>query len=262
MPKNILIFSDGTGQAGGVTVDERRSNIYKLYRATRVEPDSVIKPAEQAAYYDAGLGSLPPSGGTIKAAFRIAHNFLSQATGFGLTTNIIDCYQSIIQLWRPGDRIFLFGFSRGAYTVRCLGGVLANCGVPTRLGVDKAMKYDPVTARRVANIAVRKVYQHTASVPVDKATAREKELMDQRSELARQFRETYASRQDDKSDYPYFIGVFDTVASIASTGSLIILLLWSLLWPPVSARGFGFIIPLPQPRSGVRSAPFSLACWR
>ena len=35
MPKNILIFSDGTGQAGGISLDERRSNIYKLYRATR-----------------------------------------------------------------------------------------------------------------------------------------------------------------------------------------------------------------------------------
>jgi Uncharacterized alpha/beta hydrolase domain (DUF2235) len=39
MPKNILIFSDGTGQAGGISFDERRSNIYKLYRATRVGPD-------------------------------------------------------------------------------------------------------------------------------------------------------------------------------------------------------------------------------
>ncbi len=224
MPKNIIIFSDGTGQVGGISFDERRSNIYKLYRATRVGPDSAINPAEQMAYYDAGLGSLPPSGGTVKAYVRMAHNFLSQATGFGLTTNIIDCYESIIRLWRPGDRIYLFGFSRGAYTARCVGGVLAVCGVPTRLENGGPMKYDSGTARRLATIAVKKVYQHTASVPLVKATAREKELMDQRSELARQFRETYASRQDDKSDYPFFIGVFDTVASIASKGSLIILL--------------------------------------
>ena len=45
-----------------------------------------------------------------------------------------------------------------------------------------------------------------------------------RDELARQFCETYSSKQDDKSDYPFFVGVFDTVASIASKGSLIILL--------------------------------------
>jgi uncharacterized protein (DUF2235 family) len=223
MAKNILIFSDGTGQAGGVSLDERRSNIYKLYRATRAGPDSTINPEAQLAFYDAGLGSLPPNGGTFKAAFRTAHNFLSEATGFGLTTNITDCYESIIRLWRPGDRIFLFGFSRGAYTIRCLGGVLAHCGVPTCLKNGKPMKYNAGTARPLAKIAVKYVYQHTASVPLTHATARQKELMEQRNELARQFRETYASRQDDGSDYPFFIGVFDTVASIASAGSLIIL---------------------------------------
>ena len=42
MSKNILIFSDGTGQAGGLLVDENRSNVYKLHRGTRVGPDSMI----------------------------------------------------------------------------------------------------------------------------------------------------------------------------------------------------------------------------
>jgi uncharacterized protein (DUF2235 family) len=218
MLRNILIFSDGTGQAGGLTPDERISNIYKLYRATRVGPDSSIDPGDQLAYYDAGLGSRPPSGGIIKTLFRMAHNFLSQATGFGLTTNIIDCYEMLIRLWRPGDRIFLFGFSRGAYTVRCLAGILANCGIPTRLEGRGPMKYDEGTARRLATIAVKKVYQHTASVPRSKSTLRQNELMDQRAVLAREFCETYASRQEDASEYPYFIGVFDTVASIASMG--------------------------------------------
>lgn len=41
MAKNVLIFSDGTGQAGGLRFDEDRSNIYKLYRATRCGPDSL-----------------------------------------------------------------------------------------------------------------------------------------------------------------------------------------------------------------------------
>src|SRR5437868_4000659 len=57
MPKNVVIFSDGTGQAGGFRFDENRSNIYKLYRATRVAPDSSIDPGEQVAFYDPGLGS-------------------------------------------------------------------------------------------------------------------------------------------------------------------------------------------------------------
>ena len=131
----------------------------------------------------------------------------------------------LIQLWRPGDRIFLFGFSRGAYTVRCLAGVLAHCGIPTRLESGTPMKYDEATARRLAKIAVKKIYQHAASVPRGRATPRENELMDQRLVLARLFREAYGSRQDDGSDYPYFIGVFDTVAAIASRGSLLVLAL-------------------------------------
>ena len=57
MAKNILIFSDGTGQSGGVTFDENRTNIYKLFRATRCGPDSTIDPSEQVAFYDPGLGS-------------------------------------------------------------------------------------------------------------------------------------------------------------------------------------------------------------
>jgi hypothetical protein len=42
MPKNILIFSDGTGHAGGLTPDQNVSNIYKLYRATRCGPENAI----------------------------------------------------------------------------------------------------------------------------------------------------------------------------------------------------------------------------
>jgi hypothetical protein len=52
MAKNIIIFSDGTGQVGGLRPDERRSNIYKLYRATRCGPDTDIDPAKQVTYYD------------------------------------------------------------------------------------------------------------------------------------------------------------------------------------------------------------------
>jgi Uncharacterized alpha/beta hydrolase domain (DUF2235) len=52
MARNILVFSDGTGQVGGYAFDEDRTNVYKLYRATRVGPDSCIDPSEKAAFYD------------------------------------------------------------------------------------------------------------------------------------------------------------------------------------------------------------------
>jgi len=79
-------------------------------------------------------------------------------------------------------RIYLFGFSRGAYTVRCVAGVLARCGVPTQLKDGAPMKFDAGTARRLAKIAVKKIYQHTASVP--RGTATKRQYLEQHPVLA------------------------------------------------------------------------------
>src|SRR3954471_7783866 len=91
-PRNIVIYSDGTGQRGGLYFDEERTNIYKLYRATRVAPDSTINPDHQIAFYDPGLGTLPDGGSPPQRVYRKVYNFVSQATGLGITRNIIDCY--------------------------------------------------------------------------------------------------------------------------------------------------------------------------
>ena len=60
MPKRILVFADGTGNKGGLLPDESRTNVYKLYRATRSGPDSPIVPAEQLAFYVPGVGTPMP----------------------------------------------------------------------------------------------------------------------------------------------------------------------------------------------------------
>jgi uncharacterized protein (DUF2235 family) len=218
--RNIVIYSDGTGQRGGRLFDERRSNIYKLFRATRCGPELSVDPAKQLTFYDPGLGTAPPGhegSGLIATTARAFYNLVSQATGLGITRNIIDCYAAIIRLWRPGDRIFLLGFSRGAYTVRCLSAVLCMCGVPVRDKAGKLLPRDPKKSRRIASEAVKKVYQHTESrkrAPTD----RDKELLAQRELLAGRFREAYGSADPgDPSKanvYPFFIGVFDAVASL------------------------------------------------
>jgi uncharacterized protein (DUF2235 family) len=202
--------------------DERRSNIYKLFRATRCGPDCAVNPAEQLTFYDPGLGTLPFGhgiGGVVAVSCRAAYNLISQATGLGITRNIIDCYAAIIQMWQPGDRIFLFGFSRGAYTIRCLSAVLGFCGVPTQDKDGSPLSRDEKNAKRIASKAVKTVYQHTESVQVI-TNAREKELLTQRSILADRFRETYGSEDPTNSRkanaYPHFVGVFDTVASLAN----------------------------------------------
>jgi uncharacterized protein (DUF2235 family) len=212
MAKNIIVFSDGTGQVGGLRPDERRSNIYKLYRATRCGPDTDIDPAAQVTFYDAGLGSMPPEGAFfVVRAYRWLHNLFSLATGLGITTNIIECYCAILSMWEPGDRIFLFGFSRGAYTVRCLAAVLSMCGVPTTMADGKtSLRRDANSIKKIANEAVKKVYQHVSS-PADE------KYVDQRKALALRFRKKYNSDAGGVPNAnPYFIGVFDTVASLGS----------------------------------------------
>lgn len=237
MPKNILIFSDGTGQRGGLFVDEARTNIYKLYRATRCGPESRNNPEEQLSFYDPGLGTFIKGSGFIGRAFRRIYNLASQATGLGISKNIVDCYTAIIQMWEPGDRIYLFGFSRGAYTVRCLAAVLSFCGVPTHMKDGSKLLRDEKTVRSIAEEAVTRVYQHVSS-------PRDEKYLDQRKALGRRFRKQYGSGCEKHSNgYPHFIGVFDTVASLGSykTSLMLSFLALSLL----SLLSFGLsLLPL------------------
>lgn len=218
MGRNIIIFSDGTGQAGGIHFDERRSNIYKMYRAMRCGPDSTIDPNEQAAFYDPGLGSELDGASHYRGPLRWLYKFVSQSTGFGITANIVDCYAALIRLWRPGDRIFLFGFSRGAYTVRCLAGVIRQCGIPTRMPDGSPVPIDGFSTRALATQAVKHVYQFTTSRTKEQADDRQKFLLDTRSAIAARFRAEHGSQHPELPDRPnvapYFIGVFDTVASL------------------------------------------------
>ena len=215
MPRNILIFSDGTGQAGGLTPDENISNIYKLYRATRCGPDTGIDPSQQLTFYDPGLGSQPVSGlFSVTRIYRWLHDLVSQATGLGITTNIIDCYAALLRMWQPGDRIFLFGFSRGAYTVRCVASVLSFCGIPTTMADGETPLFRDVNStRKIAKEAVKQVYEHVGS-PKDTA------YLEQRKALALRFRRKYESDVNGAPNVnPFFIGVFDTVASLGSYGA-------------------------------------------
>lgn len=205
--RNIVIFSDGTGQDGGVRPDQRMSNIYKLYRAARVSPDTAIDPSRQVVFYDPGLGTDADVSG-FTAMKRAVVKLLSLVTGRGITINIADCYAFIINHYRPGGRIYLFGFSRVAYTIRCVANVLRLCGVPTRLAGAPLPQFRAIT-HGVANEAVVRVYEHGAGHPRDTFEA-------EREEMARRFRERYAS----VDVAPYFIGAFDTVASLGAKGPL------------------------------------------
>ncbi|MGE0773987.1 MAG: DUF2235 domain-containing protein [Sphingomonadaceae bacterium] len=205
--KSILIFSDGTGQYGGVRPDQRLSNIYKMYRAMRPGAQTGISPAKQAAYYDPGLGS-GELGGRVR-------NVLAAAFGTGISDNVVDCYEAILKSYDDGDRIFLFGFSRGAYTARCVANVLNLCGVPRSGGDGQPLPAGGNALRKIAEEAVYRVYEHGSGH--DRA-----QYEAEREELARRFRARYAcagigtAGEEQGNVAPTFIGVFDTVAALGS----------------------------------------------
>ncbi|SHN73546.1 DUF2235 domain-containing protein [Bradyrhizobium erythrophlei] len=221
MAKNIVIFSDGTGQAGGINFDEARTNVYKLYRACRVGPDSPINPAEQVAFYDPGLGSAA-DGSQFKIGWmRWIYNLLSMATGLGITNNIIDCYAAIIRLYEDGDRIFLIGFSRGAYTVRSVAGVMSYCGIPRHLPESAPLQLDLKGSRALAEHAVKDVYQFCSSYDRSKIGRYLTFMMQTRDAIAAKFRSDHGCSAtkdgvEQANVFPYFIGVFDTVAALGN----------------------------------------------
>jgi uncharacterized protein (DUF2235 family) len=214
MSKNIVIFSDGTGQDGGVRPEQLVSNIYKLYRGARVWFDNAAHPAQQVTFYDPGLGT--DIGATaITAPGRFIQKLLASVEGRGIVHNIADCYEFIINHYEEGDRIFLFGFSRGAYTVRCVADLLRLCGIPTKTPNGQIVRFR-ASMRDIAEEATESVLEHGAGHP------RGGELEQQRDELARRFRDKYGSQHSEDEQRsnvaPYFIGVFDTVAALGARG--------------------------------------------
>lgn len=110
MPKNIILLSDGTGNSAGKA---NKTNVWRLYRALNLRDE------DQVAYYDDGVGSqqfLP-----IK--------ILGGAFGIGLRRNVIQLYEFLCRNYEDRDKIYLFGFSRGAFTVRTVVGLIHHQGL-------------------------------------------------------------------------------------------------------------------------------------
>jgi uncharacterized protein (DUF2235 family) len=201
--KNILIFADGTGNESGILFDERRTNVYKLYRATRSGPDTPIEPSKQIAIYIPGVGTL----GALAAPWwkRLWREFIEGAVGGGLTAQIIDCYAAIVNVWEPGDRIYLFGFSRGAYAVRCLAHILEMVGIPQTQADGSALSFEPISLRSIAKVAAKTLYRFGLPKPNWDKVKRE----------VGYFTTNYRCRTDPgESVLPFCIAVWDTVGAI------------------------------------------------
>lgn len=116
MVKRIVICCDGSWNCpdqkdrGQV----RPSNVVKLALAVAPRDDDGV---EQVVFYDKGVGT-----GRFD-------RLLGGAFGAGLSKNVQDAYRFLVEHYEPDDEIYLFGFSRGAYTARSVAGLIRNCGI-------------------------------------------------------------------------------------------------------------------------------------
>jgi len=115
--KNLVVCCDGT--ANGLT--RNRTNVIRMWLSVERDPD-------QIAYYDPGVGTLGSPGGLTKLRRRL-DRAIDMATGTSLRQNVLEAYEFLMETYEQGDRLFLFGFSRGAYTARVLAGILDMFGL-------------------------------------------------------------------------------------------------------------------------------------
>lgn len=110
----IVVLSDGTGNSAAVLA---KSNVWRVYQALD------LSAPDQIAMYDDGVGT---------SSFR-PWAYISGAFGWGLKRNVLQLYMFLCRNYKPGDDIYGFGFSRGAFTIRVLIGLVASQGlVPLR----------------------------------------------------------------------------------------------------------------------------------
>jgi len=110
LKKRIVVCCDGTWNT-----PDRPTNVVKLVRGiTPISKDGL----HQVVFYDQGVGT-----------YNTVDRFVGGAFGKGVEQNVLDAYRFIAHNYQPGDEIYCFGFSRGAYTARALGGMLHAIGL-------------------------------------------------------------------------------------------------------------------------------------
>lgn len=177
-PKNIVICCDGTGNQFG----DENSNVVKFYTALEIS-------SEQTGYYHPGLGTMGDPAVRQKLA-RWWSKVEGLAFGAGFKANVLDAYRYLMETYSDGDQVYLIGFSRGAYTVRALAGLLDGYGLLCR-GNEGHLPY----AWRLY------VNQHDQ---------RSQDRINPATDAAAAFKETF-SHDDFKI---HFVGVWDTVSSV------------------------------------------------
>ena len=184
MPRNIVVCCDGTANEFA----QDNTNVVKFY-STLVHDAS-----RQVSYYHPGLGTMEPAGALTPLARKVT-KVLGMALGYGLSSDIRDAYVFLMRNFREGDRLYMFGFSRGAYTVRAVASLLHLYGL-IRPGNEALVPY-----------AIR-MMMGIERAP--KSEGKRDAALDKYFRLAHEFRQSMAC----VDCQPWFVGVWDTVSSV------------------------------------------------
>jgi uncharacterized protein (DUF2235 family) len=114
MKKRLVVFCDGTWNSADKPAV---TNVCKLREAVDEAEDAAVP---QIVKYEPGVGT------------RAWERIRGGAFGVGLSRNVRECYEFLVDNYEPGDELFFFGFSRGAFTARSLGGLVRNSGILRR----------------------------------------------------------------------------------------------------------------------------------
>ena len=129
--KNIVVLCDGTANQVNIL---SQTNVLRLARLLQKSGAT-----RQVVYYNPGLGT-EGAPGALTPVGRWVTKVLGLAFGYGLKKNLFDAYAFLMKHYEPGDRIYIFGFSRGAYTARALTGLLQRVGLLER-GCENLIPY-------------------------------------------------------------------------------------------------------------------------
>ena len=147
MYKNIILFSDGTGNSSAKLF---KTNVRRVYQAVDLADPKDPEEPRQFAFYDNGVGS---------SSFKPLAA-LGGALGVGLARNVRDLYAFACRTYQPGDKIYAFGFSRGAFTIRVLVGLIMDQGLVSYDGNEADLDRHAAAAFRV----YRKKYNTTGGL--------------------------------------------------------------------------------------------------
>ena len=123
--RNLVLCLDGTNNQFGTN----NTSVIRLAQTLQRGSDA------QHLYYDPGVGTMPDPAALLGVTKRMSQ-WIALAFAIDLRRQVMQAYGYLVDNWRPGDRLFLFGFSRGAYAARVLTGILQTLGLAPRGSVN------------------------------------------------------------------------------------------------------------------------------